>query len=208
MLISFLLLFHIIMWGMWHKDISMVIIKTSIKMMDMLIFDWHSRSPFPITSAGRNEILSSGNSVSRGGGKTTDDTLANKVMEKGCPNSHVQRASSEGPLEEANDGCTPVPSQEQSEQPGESSKSKGKVFRQCLSLDETALLGFSIRSVNGGRIPIFDKLAGSESTESCPNSIMDDDVSFLSSKKREQCLKVYEKMVRTGCTIKLETVFR
>ncbi|CAG7831040.1 unnamed protein product [Allacma fusca] len=34
------------------------------------------------------------------------------------------------------------------------------------------------------------------------------EVSFLNSKKREECLKIYEKMMKKGCNVKLETIFR
>ena len=32
--------------------------------------------------------------------------------------------------------------------------------------------------------------------------------SLTNSKKREECLKVYEKMMKKGCNVKLETIFR
>ncbi len=175
-------------------------------MMDMLIFDRIPRSPFAISGNGKSGLGSSGKSVSTGGGKTNSKAIqGDKTMDKTSPTGQIQRSSSEAPEDT---GDKSLGSQQQPETKGYNSNRRQSVFRQCFSLDENALLGFSIRSVNEGRIPIFEKLQSADSTESCSSSIMDDEISFLSSKKREQCLKVYEKMTKTGCTIKLETIFR
>jgi len=162
----------------------------------MLIFDRASRSPLPISGNGKIVVGSSGKSSSVGG-KSSSEAMEGGKSEQSSPTGQP-RASSEAPEENDN-------SQQQQHR---GASSKQNMFRQCFSLDESALLGFSIKSVNEGRIPLFEKWADMASGESSSASILDDELSFLSSKKREQCIKVYEKMKKTGCTIKLDTIFR
>ncbi|CAL8094513.1 unnamed protein product [Orchesella dallaii] len=168
-------------------------------MIDMLIFDWVPRSPLPISGNGKIAVGSSGKSSSVGGKSNSEAMEGGKSEQISSPTGQL-RANSEVPEENDN-------TQQQQHQ-GHGGSSKQSMFRQCFSLDESALLGFSIKSVNEGRIPLFEKWADMASGESCSASIMEDELSFLSAKKREQCLKVYEKMKKTGCEIKLDTIFR
>jgi len=67
---------------------------------------------------------------------------------------------------------------------------RGMLMRQSFSLDEDMLSGVSF-----GEQPNKDKEGDME-------------FSILSSKKKEECMKIYEKMTKTGCPIKLDTIFR
>jgi hypothetical protein len=59
--------------------------------------------------------------------------------------------------------------------------------RRSFSLDEGSLLTYST--------------SAAQSTDSIENSIQN-------SKKREECLKIYEKMNKGGCAVRLQTIFR
>jgi len=59
--------------------------------------------------------------------------------------------------------------------------------RRSFSLDEASLLNYST---------------------SIPDSIESVESSLQSAKRREECLRIYDKMKRSGCVVRLHTIFR
>jgi hypothetical protein len=79
----------------------------------------------------------------------------------------------------------------------ERSGSRKTLHRQSFSLDEGLLLGFSNKE--------FGWDSRDAEQEPVPNK---SETLFQNTKKREQCLKIYEKMLKTGVPVKLDTIFR
>lgn len=158
-----------------------------------------SRSPFPISGIGKGERSSSGKSSSPGGGKSNGDSgnMENNGNSGGAITQYGVESS-----DEIRDKL-----QQNIQHPSTPSKGRS-MFRQCFSLDESALLGFSIKTVNDGKIPVFETIADGSGDVTSSSLMLNDEISFLSSKKRQQCLRVYEKMLKTGCVIKMETILR
>jgi len=75
--------------------------------------------------------------------------------------------------------------------------SRRSLQRQSFSLDEGLLLSFSNKEF-GWKTQEQEEEAVTNKTETL----------VLNSKKREECLKVYNKMINTGLSVKLDTILR